>query len=144
MKNCTDEMLEVCIYKDTITDYFTKYDMDSDDPFFDTPDNLIELEFPRSLVEEWYTANGISNAFDGLDFDEWLSDESTADDTITLYDYAVEHGFKPDFPKPRKFEVQLSATYEVWAFDRDNAVEMANRQLKSTDLYTYVDGKCWS
>lgn len=139
MKNYTDEMLEVCIYKDTITDYFTKYDMDSDDPFFDTPDNLIELEFPRSLVEEWF-----SQLCDDMDFDDWYENESTADDTITLYDYAVEHGFKPDFPKPRKFEVQLSATYEVWAFDRDNAVEIAERQFSRTDLYTYVDGKCWS
>ena len=139
MKNYTDEMLEVCIYKDTITDYFTKYDMDSDDPFFDTPDNLIELEFPRSLVEEWF-----SQLCDDMDFDDWYENESTADDTITLYDYAVEHGFKPDFPKPRKFEVQLSATYEVWAFDRDNATEIAERQFSRTDLYTYVDGKCWA
>lgn len=139
MKNCTDEMLEVTIYKDTISDYFTKYDMDSDDPFFEFPDSMIELEFPRSLVEEWFR-----QLCDDMDFDDWYENESTADDTITLYDYAVEHGFKPDFPKPQKFEVQFSATYEVWAFDRDNAVEIANRQFSSTDMYAYVDGKSWS
>ena len=139
MKNCTDELLDVCIYKDTITDYFTKYNMDADDPFFDTPDNLIELDFPRDLVEEWY-----SQFDDDMDFDDWYENESTADDTITLFDYAVEHGFKPDFPKPQKFEVQFSATFEVWAFDQDDAVHTAERLYNADDLYTYVDGKCWS
>jgi hypothetical protein len=142
MENRKDEMLEVTIYKSTVTPYMSKYDMDFNDPFFDTPDNMMEVEFPRSIVEAWY--NQCREFFDGEDFDDWLRNEYTADDTDGLYDFAVERGFTPDIPKPRKFEVQLTATYEVWAFDKDSAVEVAERKHNIGDYWIYVDGKSYS
>lgn len=140
MENCTDEMLEVTIYKDTVTPYMSVYDMDEDDPFFD--DNLIEIEFPRSIVEAWY--NQCPEDFSGEDFDDWFNNESTADETCGLYDFAVEHGFTPDIPKPHKYEVQLTATYEVWAFDRDGAADAAERKHDLGEYWIYVDGKPYS
>lgn len=142
MENCKEEMLEVTIYKSTVTPYMSMYGMDFDDPFFDTPDNMMEVEFPRSIVEAWY--NRCPEGFDGEDFDDWFFNESTADDTDGLYDFAVEHGFTPDIPKPRKYEVQLTATYEVWSFDKDSAVDAAERQHNIGDYWIYVDGKSYS
>ena len=137
MENCT-EMIEVTIYKSSVTPYMSKYDMDFDDPFFDTPDNMMEIEFPRSIVEAWY-----SEWADDTDFDNWLNNESTADDTETLFLYATDHGFHPDIPMPRKYEVELTATYEVWAFDKDSAVDAAEREHNIGDYYVYVDGKMY-
>lgn len=142
MENSKDEMIDVTIYKSSVTPYTTAYDMDYDDPFFDTPDNLMELAFPRSIVEAWYNMD--PDSFNGEDFDDWINNESTADDTDGLYDFAVEHGFTPDIPKPRKYEVQLTATYEVWAFDRDSAVEAAERKHDIGEYWIYVDGKSYS
>ena len=141
MENCT-EMLEVTVYKSSVTPYTTKYDMDYDDPFFDTPDNMIEIEFPRSIVEAWYNLD--PDSFSGKDFDDWFFNESTADDTDGLYDFAVEHGFTPDIPKPHKYEVQLTVTYEVWAFDRDGAAQAAERKHDLGEYWIYVDGKSYS
>lgn len=138
MENCKDEMLTVTIYKTSVPEYTSR--MDLDDPFFDTPDNMMEVDFPRSIVEEWYN----EHFDDSVDFDDWFFNESTADETETLYLYATEHGFKPDIPKPRKYEVQLTATYEVWAFDVDAAADAAERQHSIGDYWVYVDGKLWS
>lgn len=138
MENCTDEMLEVTIYTATVTPYFTKYEMDYDE----VGEPLMELMFPRSIVEAWY--NQCPEEFVGKDFDDWFFNESTADDTDGLYDFAVEHGFTPDIPKPCKYQVQLTATYEVWAFDKDSAVDAAERKHNIGDYWIYVDGKSYS
>lgn len=144
MENCTDEMLEVTVYKSSVSAYFNKYNMDYDDPFFDTPDNMMELMFPRSIVEAWYSER-ICTDDDGENFDDWFYNESTADGTDGLYDFAVEHGFKPDFPKPQKYMVNFSATYEVYAFDKDMAYDVAQKQFNDyDDYYVYIDGKLYS
>lgn len=132
-----DEMLTVTIYVDTVTDYTEEMRNDLF-PY----DNMINLQFPRSIVEAWY--NRCPEDFDGENFDDWLFNESTADDTDGLYDFAVEHGFTPDIPKPCKKEVQLTATYEVWAFDDGGAVDAAERQHSIGDYWIYVDGKLYS
>lgn len=142
MENCKDEMLEVTIYKSSVTPYMSKYDMDFDDPFFDTPDNMMEIEFPRSIVEAWY--NECPEEFKGEDFDDWFFNESTADDTEGLYDFAVDRGFTPDIPTPTKYTVELIATYGVWAFDKGSAVAAAESKHSIGEYWIYVDGKSYS
>lgn len=140
MKTCADDMLMVTVYKSTVPEYRK---LDWDDPFFNAPDNMMEVEIPRNIVEMWY--NGIADDVDGVDFDDWFFNESTADDTDGLVQFAIDHGFRPDVPKPRKYSVELSATYEIWAFDEDTAADMAQRQhFRYNDYGIYVDGKCYS
>lgn len=134
-----DEMIPVTIYKSTVNEYLDL--LDEGDPFFETPDSMMEVMFPRTLVEEWFNSDPY-NA--GYSFETWYKDESTADDTIDLYQYAIDHGFHPDVPKLRAYEVQLSATYMVWSTDEDGAVSSAEAQHSIGDYYIYVDGKAYN
>ena len=47
---------------------------------------MIEIPVPENLFKEW---------FDGTDeeFWKWFNDESTADDTDTIYDWLVAHNY---------------------------------------------------
>lgn len=139
MENCKEEMIPVTIYKSTVNEYLNF--LDEGDPFFETPDSMIEVMFPRHLVEEWFESDPYNADYP---FETWYKDESTADDTTDLYQYAIDHGFHPDIPKLHKYEVQLSATYMVWSSDEDSAVASAEAQHSIGDYYIYVDGKAYN
>lgn len=109
MKDCKDEMLFVTIYADTITLYSERM---WNDLFLD--ENMIELYFPRSIVEEWYVHSGLDK-YEGKDwknFDDWFYNESTCDGTDGLFNYAMSKGFTPELP-PSKW----SAEKDAWVWD---------------------------
>ena len=90
-----EEMVSVTLYCDT-TGLFNEDEMNKD--------NLCELMFPKSLVEEWFYRNMDEHLEEtahelGLDvgectFDMWFEDVYTADDMDGFYQFAVENGFK--------------------------------------------------
>lgn len=76
--------LPVTIYADTTRQY-------SEEEIEEMMDKelwgqMIEIPVPEDLLKEW---------FDGTDeeFWRWFNDESTADDTDTLYDWLVAHNY---------------------------------------------------
>ena len=78
------EMVEVTIYCDT-TGYFSEAECVSD--------NLCEMKFPRQIVKDYFMQQR-GESSEG-DFDKWLNDECTADETDGLFDYAKQRGFTP-------------------------------------------------
>ena len=84
MKN----LIPVTVYCDS-TDLYTEDEI--------MRENLCELDFPEEIVREWVwltAAPGeierLSNNENGYDwFDQWYYEESTADDTDGLYDFAI-------------------------------------------------------
>lgn len=135
MENC---MVEVTIYKTSVP-YYTEH-LDVSNSFFD--ENMMEVEFPRSIVEDWY--DQYPEDFEGDSFDDWFSNYYTADDTDGLFQFAVDRGFHPQIPKLTKYTVELTATYEVYAFDEQSAADEAERQHDIGDYYVYVNGKSFS
>lgn len=140
MENCKEEMLMMTVYADTVTDYTEEMRND----LFPN-ENMMEVEFPRSIVEAWYEENSASIFSENNGFEDWLHWTYTADDTDGLFQFSIDHGYHPVVPKPRKREVQLTSTYTVWSFDDDGAVETATKQHEAySDYWIYVDGKCYS
>lgn len=91
MKN----LIPVTVYCDS-TDLYTEEEI--------MRENLCELLFPKEIVKEWVwlTAppgeierlSGNENGYDW--FDQWYYEESTADDTDGLYDFAIsQYEFQP-------------------------------------------------
>ena len=76
--------VEVCVYCDS-TDLYTEEECDRD--------NLTYLGFPEKIVKEWFDKQGF---FCYTNFDKWLYEEYTADDTDGLYWYAIDCGFKAE------------------------------------------------
>lgn len=73
-------MIDMCIYCDT-TPWFTEAEMEYD--------NLLDTQFPRSIVREYYKSIGGSDE----SFVEWVQDICDADSTVGLFQFAVDHGF---------------------------------------------------
>ena len=107
-EHAKDEMLFVTIYADTISD-FTGAQWN--DLFPD--DNMIELYFPRTIVEEWYVHKGLDDCdADWTDFDDWFNNYSDCDSTDGLYTFANKSGFVPELP-PSKWSSEKCA----WVWD---------------------------
>ena len=140
-----DTLVSVDIYLDTVTKYTPEM---KDGILGDDRDNLLTVDFPLSIVKAWYDEHkedlSDNPCFPSTTFEEWLVACYTCDDTDGLYEFAVDRGFEPEVPMPRKYKVQFSATYEVWAMDECEAVEIAERNGGSTDCYIYIDGNLWS
>ena len=88
-----ENLISLCVYKDTTGWY--------DDAYFEdwSHDNLIELEFPVTIVKRWFMRNGGYRVKGKrIPFWQWFTEESTADDTDGLFGYAVRHGFIPKKP----------------------------------------------
>ena len=85
-----NDMLSVTLFCDT-TPLFTQEEIDAE--------SLCNLKFPRGIVEGWYQECVIPSQYYKVEtpptLDDWLENEYTADDTDTLYEYAVRHGFMP-------------------------------------------------
>lgn len=73
--------IPVCVFRDT-TPFYTEEECDRD--------NLCSLQFPEHIVREWY---GKSTGFE-----KWL-EKYTADETVGLYDFAKQYGFKAERPE---------------------------------------------
>ena len=90
-----EEMIWVTVYADSTGGLFSEFECDCD--------NLVELQFPRWIVEEYYKQNEddfVGETSDELDipeeectFDLWLKSVYTAEDTDELYSFAEEKGF---------------------------------------------------
>lgn len=74
------DLVDVLIYKDT-TPWYTDEQMNAD--------NLVELLFPRKLVQDFYISKG--NSINS--FVEWFKDDYTADDTDGLFAFCKERGY---------------------------------------------------
>ncbi|MBR5879001.1 MAG: hypothetical protein IKY91_05565 [Akkermansia sp.] len=82
-----DYLIPICVYCDS-TPLYTESEILSD--------NLTDLLFPEVLVREWYASTIASDNIVGGDFENWLENESTADDTDGLYAYALSRGFSAE------------------------------------------------
>lgn len=83
-----DDMITVTVFCDT-TGLYTEEEMDNDP--------LCDLRFPRKIVSEWYKkcylpTVGVDDCPPSL---ETFLGCYSADDTDTLFDYAVKRGFAP-------------------------------------------------
>ena len=89
-----DQMVAVCVYCDT-TGLYTEEEYEIE--------NLTELDFPLSLLREYYESNRkefVEEIVDELGipdetatFDLWRKEVYTADSTINFYDFCAERGF---------------------------------------------------
>lgn len=73
--------IPVCVFRDT-TPLYTKEECNCD--------NLCSLQFPEHIVREWYG--------ESIGFKDWL-EGYTADETVGLYDFAKQYGFKAERPE---------------------------------------------
>lgn len=73
--------IPVCVFCDT-TPLYTEEECDRD--------NLCSLQFPKHIVREWYG--------ESTGFEKWL-EKYTADETVGLYDFAKQYGFKAERPE---------------------------------------------
>ena len=73
--------IPVCVFCDT-TPLYTEEECDRD--------NLCSLQFPEHIEREWYG--------ESTGFEDWL-EEYTADETVGLYDFAKQYGFKAERPE---------------------------------------------
>ena len=102
------DYLPVTIYADT-TGLFTEQEIEEMETSSDLFSEMIEIPVPVDLLKQWW--------YDGLEFDReqgklegqkpedgwgevtdkdfwrWYEEESTADDTNTLYDWLVDHNY---------------------------------------------------
>lgn len=78
--------IEVTVYCDT-TGLFSEAECNRD--------NMCDLMFEESIVEEWFEEKVSPNVDYG--FELWYTEEYTCDDTDGLYDYAVSKGDHPYF-----------------------------------------------
>jgi len=111
MKN-NEKLIPVCIYCDS-TGLFSETECNVD--------NLTDMLFPGSIINEWYKENekvlapeckaeGYKpNAYN------WYTEVYTADDTIGLYDFAVAKGYDPVFEMPD--HTQNAVVYENLEYD---------------------------
>lgn len=80
-----EKLIPVCVYADT-TGLYTDEECDRD--------NLCYIDFPERIVFDWFIQKQIEWCIDwDLDFDDWLENEYTADDTDGLYQFAEGFGF---------------------------------------------------
>lgn len=107
MKNA-ERLIPVTIYCDS-TGLFSETECNTD--------NLIDMLFPGWIVNEWYKKNERIFAFkceaEGYEANayNWYTEVYTADDTDGLYDFAIEKGYDPIFPKEFDFK-QNAIVYE--------------------------------
>lgn len=90
------KMIKVCVYADS-TGMYTEEECDFD--------NLVGLEFPEWIVREFYKkyeSEFVEETSDELDkpesectFEDWYNEVYTADDTIDLFEFSVNHGYLP-------------------------------------------------
>ena len=90
-----ENMTSVSCYKDKFGNLFTDEEMDKD--------NLVDLRVGEEILKEWYK-NYVS-CFE-TSFRFWLYIESTADDTDSLPEYLLEHGYK--FTRTDDFTVEAT------------------------------------
>lgn len=128
-----DEMIAVDLYADTVLEWDDGFER-----FFE--DNIITLDFPRSLLQEYFNEYFADDC--EYDFDTWLKDEYTCDDMDDLYNFARKKGFAPELPY-EKFEVEFTATYTVFAKNVSEAVLKAQEIHDNSNLSIYVDGDYW-
>lgn len=77
-----DELVYMTVYCST-TGLFNEDEMNKD--------NLTDIAFPRFIVKEWFDQCGDEK---DCTFDEWLTEEYTADSTDGLYQFALDRGFR--------------------------------------------------
>ena len=88
------DYLPVTIYADTTKQYTEEEIEELQDSNWG---QMIEIPVPRGLLKQWWYECG--NSEDGWDectehdFWKWFNEESTADDTDTLYDWLVAHNY---------------------------------------------------
>ena len=73
--------IPVCVFRDT-TPLYTEEECNRD--------NLCSLQFPEYIVREWYGER--------TGFKDWL-EGYTADETVGLYDFATQYGFRAERPE---------------------------------------------
>ena len=131
----SEELIPVCIYADNVPEY----PKELIDYLLDGPGNVVTVSFPKSIVMKWYRKDHDSD--DG--FEEWYTDEYNCDDVDGLYLFAKDEGFDPNPPEFHKYTVEYTATYEVYAANENEAIEISERLGGSTDCYIYIDGEPW-
>lgn len=115
MENKRNETLLVDVYADD-TGLFTEDEYNYD--------NIVLLEVPRWVVEEWYkahekefkeeTMHELSITEDEATFDKWIKEVYTHDDFIGFYDYCIIKGFVPNFYDENIDEIQDKVFYIDW------------------------------
>ena len=99
------------VYADT-TDLFTEDELE------ETGCNLVDLDIPDNIVRAYYeqhkedcdadTNNDLGVPLDQCTFEQWQEEVYTADGTMELYYFAIEHGYIP----PRREDF----TYDFWGW----------------------------
>lgn len=89
-----DQMISVCVYRDT-TELYTMEECDED--------NLADLDFPLSLLREFYESNqdefvretmyDLGIPAEKATFDVWRKEVYTADSTDGFYNFCAERGY---------------------------------------------------
>lgn len=111
-KHLPVKLIPVTIYCDS-TGLFSEAECNTD--------NLTDMLFPGSIINEWYKENEKVLApeckAEGYEPNayNWYTEIYTADDTIGLYDFAVAKGYDPVFEFPDK--TQNAVVYENLEYD---------------------------
>lgn len=85
------DYLPVTIYADTTRQY-TEEEIEEmmERDFWG---QMIEIPVPENLLFKWWQETFDKDCFSRDEFHEWFYEESTADDTDTMYDWLVAHNY---------------------------------------------------